>query len=432
MTMTTSSAQPSALFHYAHAAETIDSHLDNEARLLGAALERFVATCAEYDIGVGPELSIELRTYARRCGSTDEWVRVVAIAFQVADRGGMVSALLAMVLGRLQPELPGQITIPSFPHTVPEQPARPSYPGGIDPFAPPPPLPIDLPSLDSKVVSKVANTLEHIVTLLERGEFKGTLGAIVEDLEGPAVLLKTATDIWSDWHSGAYGGDKVKVVGVNGLNAVVNFALGKAGPVGLVITAVNAAEQLSGNFEASGLRLLTKMNGANDETNQLLLKDADRLQEATEDADLEHITKALSETLYEGQCAPFVRAYRETSDLMRGKGNIYSWRDAIISSTATMIAGPAGPVVGVLTSDEGRRSALNTFKEVARVADGFNDANLLRMSSFVDASIAGASGMVNRLPVPDGFKEQVNRTANTLIESSQRAADKVVDFFHIG
>jgi len=79
------SAEPDQLIRYADVAGEINSRLENEARLLSAALEQFAATCTAYTTGIGPALAAELSAYVQRIDPTDEWVRQVGEDFAEAD-----------------------------------------------------------------------------------------------------------------------------------------------------------------------------------------------------------------------------------------------------------------------------------------------------------------------------------------------------------
>ena len=85
--MQTSSAAPSTLFRYADTGNALNDRLLFESRHLGSALDRFVATCTEYQIGVDRSLAERLADYSRQTGVADQWVRRVGEAFLLADSG---------------------------------------------------------------------------------------------------------------------------------------------------------------------------------------------------------------------------------------------------------------------------------------------------------------------------------------------------------
>jgi hypothetical protein len=94
-----SSAIAQELIRYANAAADINGALNNEATKLGAALETFVATCTEYNTGVGPGLAGELREYVRRTTPKDEWVRQVGKDFAKADQRSIPPWVVAPFAG---------------------------------------------------------------------------------------------------------------------------------------------------------------------------------------------------------------------------------------------------------------------------------------------------------------------------------------------
>lgn len=86
MTSSTSSASPQTLLHYADVAKSINGLLDYEAAQLEGVLARCAASCTEPQAGIGLDLVNHLRTYLHMTLPCDEWVRMVAQAFQQADQ----------------------------------------------------------------------------------------------------------------------------------------------------------------------------------------------------------------------------------------------------------------------------------------------------------------------------------------------------------
>jgi hypothetical protein len=89
-----SSAEPEKLFRYSSFGMQVDRELTLEAARLASALQHFEATCTEpgFQVGVG-HLGDGLRGYAGQSESVDSWVRQVGLGFQMADRGGVGTAL---------------------------------------------------------------------------------------------------------------------------------------------------------------------------------------------------------------------------------------------------------------------------------------------------------------------------------------------------
>lgn len=81
----TSSANITALIHYADTAKAINTQLCREAGQLKAALERFTASCTEPASDIGPALADKLCAYAWRMEPKDEQVREVGLNFKGAD-----------------------------------------------------------------------------------------------------------------------------------------------------------------------------------------------------------------------------------------------------------------------------------------------------------------------------------------------------------
>jgi hypothetical protein len=116
MTPPQASAAHPNLVRYADYMNGVNEALRAEIPRLRTVLEAFVASCSEFDHGLGPGLADDLRTYVEYVAPMDEWVRDVGTGFARADNGVPDWATAPFAAAGT---LPRRVYIPGKPGIVP-------------------------------------------------------------------------------------------------------------------------------------------------------------------------------------------------------------------------------------------------------------------------------------------------------------------------
>jgi len=417
MTASTSSARPQELFRYSDVATRLDAELRSEANSLLSRLQRFEATCTEYRMCVS-YLPGRIQGYASQADGTDRWVRRVGVGFLEADifygtwiaiaksgkgfldivkdlaasRGKFRLALLT--IGRLLNRIGGR--------------------GHV-------------------------KWMDDIYRRLARGiPYRGDMDRFLKSdiFKNGLFIVSFILDVSEDVHKGEYDGDAPKIVGVNAISTGAELGIASTG-YGAIVLLVNAAIQIVGNLQVGVQHTLAALVGGDHETTDLLLEDANRVEDAVGRMDLTNVIKELGEIAYDVYGVPYVSvgkalvgaiqqvwAQQDLNTLLSACQSVLEVQEKYGTDFILMVISPA--VLLWTHRDILGEGLLDAGKATLNVVDGAVDWWLSSGFSFIDATMVITNQTVRSLPVSADFKSAVDSTLKYWLQRSQDNAEWVV------
>lgn len=238
-----------------------------------------------------------------------------------------------------------------------------------------------------------------------------------------------------DLNQGTYGDDIPKATGVNSLDALIQFGIGKAHPYAAAALIVNSVVQLGGEIQIGVQRTLVDLLAVDGEMGALLHHDLDNMAGALEKMNLGNVTKEISEALYEtgrDRINLMVDANKLAFQGMQELWRDPSWETFGKVSQANMdyvldhkwdylsmgLLGPIAP------SGEGWRNWGEAGVAAINVVDGLADWKAATTSSLVNMGVNSLAQQVNTNPfISDSMKQTVNEGTKDFIRSYQKQVD---------
>jgi hypothetical protein len=431
-----SSSRPLYLLAYAATARQINDELLSRAHTLQDYLANFESSCVEgaFRVNVG-HLPGLLRSYAQNCVTNDIWVRNVALDFMKADAYAFVTSVLDSANA-----------------------------GSMLKFAQADKQFIDIIEYMSNHRGVMRATFLNIGRILNAGRKQGWVGKM-EDLYSTfarSLPYRGAVDTifrsrfskfglpgldavlgsYTDWQDKKYDGDVVKIIGVNGTNALVNFGIASTG-YGAIALAVNAGIQLGTTVQIAVQHKIADMIARDETTRKLLHDDAERVEKSAKQMDLNNITKELSETVYDVYAAPYVETFRASKDELQQLWKEPSWKNLAALNTAVNEAFPPekrvqyasavlAPSTALLTSPKMREGVIDTIQATANVVTAIPSWSINTASSIGNIHITQSMNAVNDIPLlPDSWKQTFNTSAKKAMEWNSGAARKISSWLDI-
>lgn len=128
--------------------------------------------------------------------------------------------------------------------------------------------------------------------------YRGNIASLLKSplFKNGFAIVGTTLDIFSDIESGEYGGDITKIMGVNAIHGLGEYALA-TNPYGAAALLINAGVQLGGRVDLALAEQIHNLVG-DPEMRRLLDDGVNRSRDALERMDLRNVTKGLAETIY--------------------------------------------------------------------------------------------------------------------------------------
>ena len=248
--------------------------------------------------------------------------------------------------------------------------------------------------------------------------------------------------IIEDINKGTYGDDLAKIVGVNSIDAGVNWLVA-LNPYGAAALTINAGIQISGHLEVGLDRVMADYAAFDDRSRDILLQTAQLKENAYEQIDLGNVTKQLSEGIYEGYADYFSTVNQASDDFAQAARSM--WNDPSFSNFITVVKdlgssddvqalsgqqmGMAfGPLAPLFMTDSGRKNLVETGEAVVNVVDGLGDLKVAQVTTFSNRAISSSTKLVDSLPVSENFKSQVKDWSTKNMEFNTKVAEKLTGF----
>lgn len=260
--------------------------------------------------------------------------------------------------------------------------------------------------------------------------------------------INLGIDTADDLINRTYGDDYIKTLGVNATDAGLNYVMALTG-VGTAILVGNGVVQLGGNLQVAAQKSASDTLSVNSEVRQILLTDANMVENAVDRADFGNVTRQLSETIYEAYNAnskattevytqtyeavktiwndPSVSSLQQARDTM--SQTLMTNKSAVISSHLSMMFPGTNMVNNILSTEEGRRGMLETAKALGTAVDGLGDYAISTISSRINTKIAKTTKAISYSRIlPESLKQAINQVATeTIMPRNQQAAQDLID-----
>jgi len=226
--------------------------------------------------------------------------------------------------------------------------------------------------------------------------FKGDI--FKKSLVGLDIFFESLKDI----RDGNYSGDLAKIIGVNSLNSLAQYAICLEPHVKIVMI-VNSAVQMAGDLGVGLQRTLAPLVAPNAEIAGLLLQNAGQNEKIIDKIDLGNITKTASEMFF----------------------------DVYVSEPKTLpqrfINATFSPTLTLLLSERGRQGLWDTGKAALGVLDGLVDMGFQNTANSLTNQVVANAHLAN-------FFNPANQAANNaaaagLIRAIQKSTNDSINFF---
>ncbi len=279
--------------------------------------------------------------------------------------------------------------------------------------------------------------LGKIYPLLSKSiPYRGNLDAFFKSgiFEKGLVGLDMIFESYKDIRDGSYSGNLAKIIGVNGINSLMQYAVCLE-PHVAVAMGINTVVQIKGNIEVGLQRTLAPLLAPNSEIAGLMLQNTDQQEKILGKIDLGNITKTASEAVFDVYAPNAAKNFDLISNCWNSDRSMQGLSQAVTqinlneqkTMPQTLINAFLGPASALLLSERGRQGLWDTSKAALGVLDGLVDLQIQNTASSLTSQAVAQAHIAN-------FFNPANQAANNaaaagIIRAVQNTANAAIQRF---
>jgi WXG100 family type VII secretion target len=247
------------------------------------------------------------------------------------------------------------------------------------------------------------------------------------------VAANAVLGFFSDLQKGTYGTDIGKALGVNSIDALIQYGIGAVHPIGAAALVVDAGIDVGGDLMINGQRQVIDFIGADAGMKAMMYQDTVNQQRAMDKIDLAGVTKNVSEAAFDGVRDQLSLSKEYNRVVIRGVRDMWqnpSWEtfsrvngsivDHVWSNRGRYAGRILGPPAFLFSSAESRQNMAEAGVLAGRTADGLVDLWAASVGSQANFAVNSFTHSVNHHPlIPGGMRTAVTSTAKTAADFFQ-------------